>query len=94
MSTLLLHSPPTSTSLAEFCPCDFERIETFRKTSKDAYNKIGPPQPLARIYYATLWDPFAPRAFDWKVHMLFGSWTKNNDHEQSDEDRQRWEKEG
>jgi hypothetical protein len=94
MSTLLLHSPPTSTSLAEFCPCDFERIEAFRKTSKDAYNKIGPPPPLARIYYATPWDPFPPRAFDWKVRMLFGSWTKNNDHEQSDEDRQRWEKEG
>lgn len=88
-----LHTPARTqpiTSLADFCPCDSMRIESFRNIASSV--DIGTPPPLRRIYDTTSWDIFAPEAFLWKTHRLLNG--IRHDWAQSDTDRTRWEQEG
>jgi hypothetical protein len=76
-------------SLADFCPCDSVRIESFRRTGRI---NLGSAPSLSRIYDATSWDLFAPRAFWWKLRSFFSD--VDIDWIQSDADRHRWQVDG
>jgi hypothetical protein len=79
------------TSLADYCPCDSTRIESFLKTSSGVL--AGSAPPLMRIYSRTPWDVFAPSAFFWKLRTSI-MYVKADDTWQTSVNRPRWEADG